>query len=106
MGAGQGTWQIDDSFLAIDHAFVLLFQSSYVCIRQGQSHGPCQRRRDSKFVARALGAVSLCFIVLSCDFENGYKSVIFLLSLSTIAPSDKSYSYMTFILHLCHITVT
>jgi hypothetical protein len=81
-------WQIDDSFLAMDHAFVLLFQSSRFCIRQGQSHGPCQRRRDSKFVARALGEVSGGFMGLSCDFDNGYKSETFRLSLSTMPPVE------------------
>jgi hypothetical protein len=43
---------------------------------------------------------------LSRDFDNGYKSETFRLSLPTIAASDKSYSYMTIVLHICNITVT
>ena len=75
-------------------------------MRQGQTHGPWQRRRESRLGAGALGAASGGFIGLSRDFDNGYKSETFRLSLATIAPSDKSYSYMTIILHPCHITVT
>ena len=46
-------------------------------MRQGQTHGPWQRRRDSKFLARAFGAVSDGVMRLSCDFDSSYKSKIF-----------------------------
>jgi hypothetical protein len=46
-------------------------------MRQGQLNGPWQRRRDSKVVARALGAASDGVMRLSCDFDRSYKSEIF-----------------------------
>ena len=42
-----------------------------------QTHGPWQRRRDSKFLACAFGAVSDGVMRLSCDFDSSYKSKIF-----------------------------
>ena len=58
------------------------------------------------FGARAIGAASGGFMRLSCDFDSSYKSEMFRLSLATITPSNKSYIYMTILLHQCHITVT